>query len=339
MVEQSAGVVEGAIDGSFVVGDADENREVEGFLIDDTLQELVALRIAGVLEEVEHWKSELSFFEIGAECFSKLFLGADEVEAVVVDLVSGAELHAELPEGSAHVIGHAGEIGREVGGCGEERAGLHFDDVEVIGLGEGEVEATLCLQDFSLANFARGFGDFAREGEVIELGGKHQGMREERVAEEDGGAFTPLCVGGRDLSAGGGAIDDVIVDEGGHVDELEDGAEQQVVFSHAAGSATDEGGEGRADAFTGGVADVRDVWLDARVEGADLVAEGGFDLPEFVLDHQEWKADFIVAGDLGLGIHADWGGLVKLFTRCGDSQPILPVNSGFLGLFWDCCRK
>ena len=94
-----------------------------------------------------------------------------------------------------------------------------------------------------------------------------------------------------------------------------------------------------ADAFTGGVADVRDVWLDARVEGADLVAEGGFDLPEFVLDHQEWKADFIVAGDLGLGIHADWGGLVKLFTRCGDSQPILPVNSGFLGLFWDCCRK
>ena len=288
IVEEASGVVEGSVDGAFVVGDTHQDREVERFLIDDPLQELFPLRVAGVLEEIEDGEGELPFLEVRAEGFAKLFLSADEVEAVVINLVGCAELHAELAQSGPEFVAHARNVARQIGGRGKERPGFHLDDAEVVGLGESEVEASLSLDDLALANSAGRFGDFAREGEVIELRGKHQGMREEGVAQQDSHAYAPLGVGSGHLTTGGSAVDDVVMDQGGHVDELQNRAEHQVVGLYSTGGTTDEGGQSGADSLSGRVADIRNIGLHTGVEGPDLITESRLDLPEFALDSQKW---------------------------------------------------
>ena len=177
----------------------------------------------------------------------------------------------------------------EAGGGGEERAGLHLDDAEILGLGEGEVEAALGLDDFALADLARGVADLAADVDAVEVGGQGEGVGEQGVAEQDGERVAPFGVGGGHHAAGVGAVDDVVVDERGHVDELEDDADFQVVVGDAAGGAADEDGEGGADALAGGVADVGDVGLDGGIEAADLLADGDFHALEFRADEFEGK--------------------------------------------------
>ena len=67
------------------------------------------------------------------------------------------------------------------------------------------------------------------------------------------------------------------MDERGDVDELEDDAEFSSVLGHAAGGAAGEDGEGGADAFAGGVADVGDVALDGGIELGGLLLDDALD--------------------------------------------------------------
>jgi hypothetical protein len=107
-----------------------------------------------------------------------------------------------------------------------KRAGFHADDAEILGLGEGEVEAALGLDDFALADFAGGVADLAADVDAVEIGG--QGERVGKgVAEQDGERVAPFGVGGGHHAAGVRAVDDVVMDQRGHVDEFEDDAEFQ----------------------------------------------------------------------------------------------------------------
>lgn len=150
------------------------------------------------------------------------------------------------------------------------------------------------LDDFALADFAGGVADFAADVDAIEIGGEGEGVREEGIAEEDGEGVSPFRVGGGDHAAGVGAVHDIVMDEGCHVDEFEDDADFQVVIGDAAGGAADEDGEGGADAFAGSVADVGDVGFDGGIEAADLFADGDFDAFEFWAD--EFEGEDVVAG-------------------------------------------
>ena len=115
-----------------------------------------------------------------------------------------------------------------------------------------------------------------------------------RVAKQDGERVAPFGVGGGHHAAGVCAIDDVIMDQGGHVDEFEDDADFQVVVGDTARGSADENGEGGPDAFAGGVADVGDIWLDGGIEATDLFADGDFHALEFRAD--EFKGKKIAAG-------------------------------------------
>lgn len=87
--------------------------------------------------------------------------------------------------------------------------------------------------------------------------------------------MTPLGGGGGEASANVRTVHDVIVNEGGDVDHFEDDGEASVVFGHAASGAAGEEGEGGADAFSGGFADVADVALDTGVEAVGLLSDCG----------------------------------------------------------------
>lgn len=108
----------------------------EGLALVEIGFEGVLLLFGEAFEPFEQWEGEFAFGEVGAEGFADFFFFADEVEAVVVDLVGGTELESEVVHFLFLGFGAAREVGGEGGGGGEERAGFHFDDAEVFGFGE-----------------------------------------------------------------------------------------------------------------------------------------------------------------------------------------------------------
>ena len=122
-------------------------------------------------------------------------------------------------------------------------------------------------------------------------------MGEEGVAKKNSEAISPLRVGCGNGAPGGRSVDDVIVNEGRHVNELNRDPKADVVFAKFAGGSADQSGEGGADPFAPRLADVFHVWLHAGVEGANLLENEGFDLIEVGAD--EFKGE-LSGGRLGL---------------------------------------
>ncbi len=89
--------------------------------------------------------------------------------------------------------------------------------------------------------------------EVALLEGGGEGLHVEPVAGEDALGVAPGGVGGGAAAAGVGLVDDVVVDEGGGVEHLDDGAE------------TDAGVAGAAEGFG----------REEEQQGADALAAAG----------------------------------------------------------------
>ena len=145
-----------------------------------------------------------------------------------------------------------------------------------------------------------------------------EGVGEEGVAQQHGERVSPAGAGGRRAPAQFGAVHDVVVHEGGDVDQFEHHAEAQVDVLDAAGGAGGEGDEGGSDAFAAGAGDVADVALDGGVEGAGLVEDGRLDFFDVRADQLEREIFFFEAGQHGGG-GGKWRGLRGPAARSGVS--------------------
>ena len=137
----------------------------------------------------------------------------------------------------------------------------------VIGDAQLEVEAALGLDDLAGADIGGGAGDAAGDFAIGETGRELEGVGEEAIAQEDGDGVAPLGVGGGLGAAFFRAIHDVVMDEGGGVDEFEDDGEVQVAGVDIAGGAARQEGEGGAEPLAAALAGVGDVGLDRGIEG------------------------------------------------------------------------
>ena len=122
-----------ALDGTFVVGDASQNGGVHGLAFEQHAVELLLLRIGSAFEEIEDGQRELATGEIGAQCFTDGFFITHDVEAVVVNLVGGAELEAVVTQCRLHGVGLMVESRTQFASGGKKRGGLHLDHLEIIG--------------------------------------------------------------------------------------------------------------------------------------------------------------------------------------------------------------
>lgn len=310
-VEAADGGAEFVLDGAHSAGEGAGGVEIGGELealvgvaVEEGGVNAFAVLFGGVAAVDQDGKGEFAFGGVGAEGFAGVLGGADEVEAIVVNLVSHAQPGAVFAEGGDGVGGLAGEVTAELGGDAEERGGFHADDAEVFLDGEGEVELAAGLEDFTLAHFVRGAGDGAGDIVGVESGAKFEGVGEEAVAEEDGEFRAPFCGGGGGAAAEVGAVHDIVVDKGGEVDELDDGGEADVVFGDTAGGGAGEEGEGGADAFAAGLAGVGNVRDDGGVEGGGLGAYLAFDCFEVGGDFGEGGGEIEAGGDDGDGVGA-----------------------------------
>jgi len=257
--------------------------------------QIIALEL---LEEMEGREGEFALGEIGAKGFAAAVFLAEKIDAIIIDLVGEAHVAAIGAKGFDGGFGGVINESGSLGGDAEECGGLHLDDLHVFGDGEFQVEASLCLEDFSGAKFLCGVGDFSAEVGLRQAGAELQRVCEKGIPEKNGEFVTPLGVQGQAGAAEEGAIEDVVVDEGGEVDEFDDDGEVVVGFLSTTGGFGGEEAEGGTEALALALDGVGYVPTDAGVKGIGLdqdatlhTGEAGLDLLEIGAQVELGKGD------------------------------------------------
>ena len=137
-----------------------------------------------------------------------------------------------------------------------------------------------------------------------------EGVCEQVVAQEDGGFIAPLGVHGGGVPADNGLIEDVVVDEGGRVDHLDDGGQDGVGTCEVSAGAAGQEHEGRSETFAVEVGAMLDELLNERVSAMELVGEDLFGLVE-------------LGGDGGIGLSQGAPGVLGL-PQHGNAHPSTP---------------
>ena len=151
------------------------------------------------------------------------------------------------------LVGSAEAVGRsdgctELHGDLEEAGGLAEDQVEVLFFVD-EVTELLHLQEFAFDHLLGEGDEQFEDAEVALFEGGGEGLHVEPVAGEDAFGVAPGGVGGGAAAAGVGLVDDVVVDEGGGVEHLDDGAEADAALAGAAEGFGGEQEQQRTDAL------------------------------------------------------------------------------------------
>ena len=118
----------------------------------------------------------------------------------------------EAAEDSAEARAAAEEAGGFVGG---EFEGVFFGDVDAADFFE--------LEEFAFDHFLGEIDEDVEDAEIAFLQGDVEGLHVEPVAGEDAAMIAPAGVGGGAAAAGVGAVDDVVVNQSGAVEEFDDG--------------------------------------------------------------------------------------------------------------------
>src|SRR5690606_18192996 len=112
--------------------DAGEGGDVDGLFLNEETVELLPLPLVRPGEEVENGEGQLALVEVGPQGLAVFLFLADEVDAVVVDLVGGPEVQPEIPQRFADRLAPSVEPRTEFHRGGEEGGGLFTDDLEVV---------------------------------------------------------------------------------------------------------------------------------------------------------------------------------------------------------------
>ena len=193
----------------------------------------------------------------------------------------------------------------ELHGDFEEAGGLAEDEVEVLFFVD-EMAELLHLEEFAFDHLLGERDEQVEDAEVAFFESGAEGLHVEPVAGEDALGVAPGGVGGGAAAAGVGFVDDVVVDEGGGVEHLDDCAE------------ADAGLAGAAEGFGG---EQEEQWADALAAAGDEVAGdvgddfdvGGGLAGELLLDGGEVVAEQV----------EDFGG-----SRDGESAHLIVRVSG-----------
>jgi len=134
-------------------------------------------------------------------------------------------------------------------GAFEEFGRLQADVAVVVFEGKVIVAARERLADFARADFAGSAGDDAAEFRGGVVGGEDEGVGEEGVTEQHGRMGAVGAVGGVAAVAGVGTIEDIVMDQGSEVDQLDDaGTADQGVRGRATGAGAER--EQRTEALS-----------------------------------------------------------------------------------------
>jgi hypothetical protein len=87
---------------------------------------------------------------------SSLFFASGQIQAIVIDLVGGANLQTEVLQGPDDAWIRFADEGPQLAGDTKERGCLHLDNPVVVGRAQFETIAPLSLNDLARANVRGG---------------------------------------------------------------------------------------------------------------------------------------------------------------------------------------
>ena len=133
-------------------------------------------------------------------------------------------------------------------------------------------------------------------------------MGKETVTQKDSDGISPLGIRGGLVAAEFRPVHDVIVNERGDVDELEDHSQIDMAGSDFSGCAGRKESESRAKAFSPSPANIRHIALDGRIKQLGLSADTFLDGVEVGVDELKCLREgnllgFRSSGILGVIVH------------------------------------
>ena len=166
-------------------------------------------------------QSDLALAEVVADMLAQLGRAAAVVERIIDQLKSEAEIAAVGAERRPGGAVASADRGADFGRGGKERRGLGADHREVLVLGGRSVLCGGKLHHFAFRNHRGRMGEDVEGIERADLDHHLEGLAEEEVADQHARLVAPDHAGGELAAAELALVDDVVVEEGGGVHELD----------------------------------------------------------------------------------------------------------------------
>src|SRR5687767_654795 len=185
-----------------------------------------------------------------------------------------------------HLRGSPSQNRRDLCAGLEQLGGLPVNDLEIAFFGGVRVVRVQQLQDFAFGDFVGRGGHHVHDSHAFQRDHHFEGARVDVIADQHAGFVAPDFVGGVAAAAQLGAIDDVVVEQGGGVDEFDDRGGFGMAFAPiATGSGTDHD-EQRAQAFAAAADDVFGNLVHQHDVAGEAVTDDNIDLPQIVFDQR-----------------------------------------------------
>ena len=234
-----------------------------------------------LLEEQNERQGDLALAQVPAHGLARGLLRGVVVQGVVHQLEGDAQVQAISQGGLHQGVVSLGQQGAVAAGGLDEKSGLARDDLQVAGQVQVEVEGLVDLQALARGGFHDGLGGQGREPGVLVLGDDLVAQGQEHVAGQDRGGQAEDRVGGGHVAPEFGVVQDVVVQQGGRVQELQ-GAGQGIalVLGIAQGPGREQG-EQRAHPFAAGLEHIVHHGPDHGVQLAGLFKQIAMDFRKF----------------------------------------------------------
>src|ERR1700674_5815100 len=115
----------------------------------------------------------------------------------------------------------AAQDAAEASAAAEEASGLVGGEFQGFVLGDVDAADFFELQEFAFDHFLREIDQDIEDVEIAFLQGDMEGLHVEPIAGEDAAMIAPAGIGGRAAAASVGAVDDIVVNESGAVEEFD----------------------------------------------------------------------------------------------------------------------
>lgn len=182
--------------------------------------------LRAVFQGQDQRQSHLPFLQIAEDGLTQFFGRSSEIEQIVDELEGEASLMAIFGKDAADGVICAGEDGAQFGAAAEETGGLAEGKVGGFGFSEVDAIERGKLKKLAFDHVLREANENIENEEIALLKGDLEGLHVKPVAGEDAHVIAPAGVGGGAAAAGVGAVDDIVMDERGAVNHLDDGSER-----------------------------------------------------------------------------------------------------------------
>jgi hypothetical protein len=172
--------------------------------------DLVTLRGSAALERVNHGHRRFALSKVACDWLSEHTFGRRQVEHIVHDLESHAEVAPVLPKAFFLLQGRSSQGATDAHANGEKASSLAVDKVEILLLGN-QLAELFHLQQFALNHLLGELDEHIKDVEVALLNGISESLHVEPVAGKHTLRISPLGIRRRAPSPEFCIVNDVVV--------------------------------------------------------------------------------------------------------------------------------